>query len=253
MKINNNSVISESDADSRYLRIDGSNYLTTSDSFTFLRSSEGTGFELGATTGASYLDFHSDSSSWDDFNARIISWGGGSGTYGSLDIIANTVDISASNTTFDADITVKGKTSLDNGTITTDGTGNLTTTGLLNAKTPSDVPGTSTGTNVATTYWVDQHYSPKGQPFTRVDPVNMTVGSFVEITSANSSQTLTFPDPRTSTGAMIAVWNNSGATPSVTSAYGKVSYSAGDMTTVPTYKKFIFISDGYNWISFAEN
>lgn len=51
-----------------------------------------------------------------------------------------------------------GNTSLDNGAITTDGSGNLTTSGLLNAKSPNDVPGTSTSNNVATTNWIDSNY-----------------------------------------------------------------------------------------------
>lgn len=54
-------------------------------------------------------------------------------------------------------LTSTSTSSLDSGKIITDGNGKITTSGIIVAATPTDVPGT-TSTNVATTKWVDTNY-----------------------------------------------------------------------------------------------
>lgn len=143
LTIGNNAVISEKDADARYFMLDGSNYLITSDSFTLLKSSENnTGIEIGAPAMKSYIDFHSfGTAGWNDYDARIICFGGTSDSgNGSLEFISTSTILQSAQTSISGTLSVSGITKLDNGKITTDGFGNITvSSGSINTGNLVDI------------------------------------------------------------------------------------------------------------------
>lgn len=121
LTLSSGQIISETDSDNRYLRLDGSNSVN-SKSFNILKDTNLVGIELGLDTNVSYIDFHSCNGNSNDYDSRIVSSGGTSGSIGSgsLSIIANSLLLTSPSTT------LSGSLSFDDGKIFSDGSGNLT-------------------------------------------------------------------------------------------------------------------------------